>query len=287
MIETNSRQGIAFAAAFLSLVSVQIGASIGKVLFPILSAEGVTLTRLALAACFLWIVYKPWRDWNKQTNWKNLIIYGLILTLMNTLIYKAFSYMSVGIAISIEVLGPLTVAILMSKNKLDYFWGGLSLIGLLFLPMGNSNHNFSFIGMTYALMAAVGWGLYIIYGSKVAQGGGSSVATGMFLAALFATPLGATHFIHIFDSYKILLTCLLMSMLASAIPFILDMVAMKKLHPRVFGILVSASPAVSALAGWLILDERLNHFQIIGITIIMASCAGCSYFSYKRKNISP
>lgn len=285
MIETNSRQGIAFAAAFLSLVSVQIGASIGKVLFPILGAEGVTLTRLALAACFLWIVYKPWRDWNKQTNWKNLIIYGAILTLMNTLIYKAFSYMSVGIAISIEVLGPLTVAILMSKNKLDYFWGGLSIIGLLFLPMGNSNHNFSFIGMMYALVAAVGWGLYIIYGSKVAQGGGSSVATGMFLAALFATPLGATHFIHIFDSYKILLTCLLMSMLASAIPFILDMVAMKKLHPRVFGILVSASPAVSALAGWLILDERLNHFQIIGITIIMASCAGCSYFSYKRKSV--
>lgn len=282
MIETTSKQGMAFAAAFLSLISVQIGASIGKALFPILSAEGVTLTRLALAACFLWIVYKPWRDWTRQTNWKNLIIYGAILTLMNTLIYKAFSYMSVGIAISIEVLGPLTVAILMSKNKLDYFWGALSLIGLLFLPMGNSNNNFSFIGMAYALVAAVGWGLYIIYGSKVAQGGGSSVATGMFLAALFATPLGASHIIHIFDSYTILLTCLLMAMLASAIPFILDMVAMKKLHPRVFGILVSASPAVSALAGWLILDERLNLFQIIGITIIMASCAGCSYFSYKR-----
>ena len=122
----------------------------------------MTLTRLALAACFLWIVYKPWRDWSRQTNWKNLIIYGAILTLMNTLIYKAFSYMSVGIAISIEVLGPLTVAILMSKNKLDYFWGALSLIGLLLLPMGNSNNNFSFIGMTYALVAAVGWG-YILF----------------------------------------------------------------------------------------------------------------------------
>ena len=93
--------------------------------------------------------------------------------------------------------------------------------------MGNANNNFSFIGMTYALLAAVGWGLYVIYGSKVAQGGGSSVATGMFIAALFATPLGASHIIHIFDSYKILFTCLLMAMLASAIPFILDMIAMK------------------------------------------------------------
>ncbi|EPE8426407.1 EamA family transporter, partial [Acinetobacter baumannii] len=166
-----------------------------------------------------------------------------------------------------------------------YFWGGLSIIGLLLLPMGNANNNFSFIGMTYALLAAVGWGLYVIYGSKVAQGGGSSVATGMFIAALFATPLGASHFIHIFDSYKILFTCLLMAMLASAIPFILDMIAMKKLHPRVFGILLSASPAVSALAGWLILNERLNSFQVLGITIIMASCAGCSYFSYKRNKV--
>ena len=65
----------------------------------------------------------------------------------------------------------------------------------------------------------------------------------------------------------------------------LDMIAMKKLHPRVFGILLSASPAVSALAGWLILDERLNSFQVLGITIIMASCAGCSYFSYKRNKV--
>ncbi|MFH3934787.1 EamA family transporter, partial [Acinetobacter nosocomialis] len=112
-----------------------------------------------------------------------------------------------------------------------------------------------------------------------------SVATGMLIAALFATPLGASHFIHIFDSYKILFTCLLMAMLASAIPFILDMIAMKKLHPRVFGILLSASPAVSALAGWLILNERLNSFQVLGITIIMASCAGCSYFSYKRNKV--
>ena len=225
MRQTQARHGICSRIFIFSFCTDRRSNS--KSPFPILTAEGVTLTRLALSACFLWIVFKPWRQWNKQTNWKNLIIYGSILTLMNTLVYKAFSYMSVGIAISIEVLGPLTVAILMSKNKLDYFWGGLSIIGLLLLPMGNANNNFSFIGMTYALLAAVGWGLYVIYGSKVAQGGGSSVATGMFIAALFATPLGASHFIHIFDSYKILFTCLLMAMLASAIPFILDMIAMK------------------------------------------------------------
>jgi inner membrane transporter RhtA len=285
MIDTNSKQGMAFAAAFLSLASVQIGAAIAKALFPILGAEGVALTRLALSACFLCIVFKPWRRWNKQINWKHLIVYGLILSLMNILIYKAFSYMSVGIAISIEVLGPLTVAILMSKNKLDFLWGGVSIVGLLFLPMGTLNNSFSFIGMTYALLAALCWGLYIIYGSKVAQGGGNSVATGMLIAALVASPLGASHLSHIFDSYWILFLCLLVSMLSSTVPFLLDIIAMKKLHPRVFGILLSASPAVSALAGWLILDERLNHFQILGITIIMASCAGCSYFSYKRNKV--
>lgn len=203
MIDTNSRQGLAFAAAFLSLASVQVGAAIAKGLFPILGAEGVALTRLALSACFLWLVFKPWKQWGKHTDWKNLIAYGLILSLMNILIYKAFSHMSVGIAISIEVIGPLAVSILMSKSKLDFLWGCISIIGLLFLPFGNSTNSFSYIGMVYALLAAFCWGLYIIYGSRVAKGGGNSVAIGMFIAALFATPLGISHISHIFDTYII------------------------------------------------------------------------------------
>ncbi|MCH7380518.1 MULTISPECIES: DMT family transporter [Acinetobacter] len=277
-----NKQEFALAAACLSLASVQIGAAIAKTLFPIFGAEGVALIRLSFSALLLWMMFKPWRSLHSQMDWKNLIIYGLILSLMNLLIYKAFSHLSIGIAISIEVLGPLTVAIVMSKQKQDLLWGALSFIGLMLLPLGSSNQNFSYIGMFYALAAAFCWGMYIIYGSKVAKGGSNTVAIGMLVATLIALPFGISDLNQLFHSYWILLLCVLVSLLSSTIPFLLDIFAMKKLEPKVFGILLSASPAVSALAGWLILKEHLNPYQITGIAIIMLSCAGCSYFSYKN-----
>ncbi|GMA12969.1 threonine transporter RhtB [Acinetobacter gyllenbergii] len=276
-----NKQELALAAACLSLASVQIGAAIAKTLFPIFGAEGVALIRLSFSALLLWMIFKPWRTFPHQMEWKNLIIYGLILSLMNLLIYKAFSHLSIGIAISIEVLGPLTVAIVMSKQKQDLLWGILSFIGLMLLPLGSGNQHFSYIGMFYALAAALCWGLYIIFGTKVAKGGSNTVAIGMLVATLFALPFGISDLNRLFHSYWILLLCVLVSLLSSTIPFLLDIFAMKKLEPKVFGILLSASPAVSALAGWLILKEHLNLYQITGIAIIMLSCAGCSYFSYK------
>ncbi|WP_335953574.1 EamA family transporter [Acinetobacter higginsii] len=277
-----NKQEFALAAACLSLASVQIGAAIAKTLFPIFGAEGVALIRLSFSALLLWMIFKPWRSLHSQMDWKNLIIYGLILSLMNLLIYKAFSHLSIGIAISIEVLGPLTVAIVMSKQKQDLLWGALSFIGLMLLPLGSTNQNFSYIGMFYALAAAFCWGMYIIYGSKVAKGGSNTVAIGMLVATLFALPFGISDLNQLFHSYWILLLCVLVSLLSSTLPFLLDIFAMKNLEPKVFGILLSASPAVSALAGWLILNEHLNPYQITGIAIIMLSCAGCSYFSYKN-----
>jgi inner membrane transporter RhtA len=282
MILVSSKHEVAFLAAFLSLISVQIGAAIAKTIFPILGAESVALMRLGLSAILLWIMFQPWKGLNQNVYWKDLICYGIILSLMNLLIYKAFSYLSVGIAISIEVLGPLAIAIFVSRHKLDLVWGILALIGLVLFPFGKIANNFSYIGMLYALGAAVCWGLYIIYGAKVAQGGGNSVAIGMAVAALCTSPFGIWNISSIFASSWILLLCFLVSLLSSTIPFLLDIFAMKTLSPKIFGILLSTSPIVSALAGWIILGEKLSNYQLIGITIIMVSCMGCFFCAYKK-----
>jgi inner membrane transporter RhtA len=282
MILFSSKHEVAFLAAFLSLISVQIGAAIAKTIFPILGPESVALMRLGLSAVLLWIMFKPWKGLNRNVYWKDLVCYGVILSLMNLLIYKAFSYLPVGIAISIEVLGPLAVAIFMSRHKLDLIWGGLALIGLVLFPSDNIANNLSYIGMFYALGAAVCWGLYIIYGANVAKGGGNSVAIGMAIAALCASPFGIWNISGIFESSWILLLCFLVSLLSSTIPFLLDIFAMKTLSPKFFGILLSTSPIVSALAGWIILGEKLINHQLIGITIIMVSCMGCFFCSYKK-----
>ncbi|MFV5264297.1 EamA family transporter [Acinetobacter courvalinii] len=284
MVGLDSRQSIAFLAATLSLVSVQIGASVAKTLFPVLGPETVALVRLGIAAILLCVIFRPWQLFYQQTNWRNLVIYGMFISGMNVLVYKAFAYMSVGIAISIEVLGPLTVAMLMSKRKQDLLWAGCALIGIVILPLGGVNQNFSYQGMGLALAAAICWGLYIIYGRRVASAGGSSVAVGMLVAALCALPVGFQHLDLVVSSYKVFFTCVFVSLFSSMIPFLLDIVAMKRLAAHVFGMLLSASPAISAVAAWCILGEALNLYQILAIIMIMVACIGCSYASYREKH---
>jgi len=284
MVGLDSRQSIAFLAATLSLVSVQIGASVAKSLFPVLGPETVALVRLGIAAILLCVIFRPWQLFYQQTNWRNLVIYGMFISGMNVLVYKAFAYMSVGLAISIEVLGPLTVAMLMSKRKQDLLWAGCALIGIVILPLGGVNQNFSYQGMGLALAAAICWGLYIIYGRRVASAGGSSVAVGMLVAALCALPVGFQHLDLVVSSYKVFFTCVFVSLFSSMIPFLLDIVAMKRLAAHVFGMLLSASPAISAVAAWCILGEALNLYQILAIVMIMVACIGCSYASYREKH---
>lgn len=284
MVGLDSRQSIAFLAATLSLVSVQIGASVAKTLFPVLGPETVALVRLGIAAILLCVIFRPWQLFYQQTNWRNLVIYGMFISGMNVLVYKAFAYMSVGLAISIEVLGPLTVAMLMSKRKQDLLWAGCALIGIVILPLGGVNQNFSYQGMGLALAAAICWGLYIIYGRRVASAGGSSVAVGMLVAALCALPVGFQHLDLVVSSYKVFFTCVFVSLFSSMIPFLLDIVAMKRLAAHVFGMLLSASPAISTLAAWCILGEALNLYQILAIIMIMVACIGCSYASYREKH---
>lgn len=284
MVGLDSRQSIAFLAATLSLVSVQIGASVAKTLFPVLGPETVALVRLGIAAILLCVIFRPWQLFYQQTNWRNLVIYGMFISGMNVLVYKAFAYMSVGLAISIEVLGPLTVAMLMSKRKQDLLWAGCALIGIVILPLGGVNQNFSYQGMGLALAAAICWGLYIIYGRRVASSGGSSVAVGMLVAALCALPVGFQHLDLVVSSYKVFFTCVFVSLFSSMIPFLLDIVAMKRLAAHVFGMLLSASPAISAMAAWCILGEALNLYQILAIIMIMVACIGCSYASYREKH---
>jgi inner membrane transporter RhtA len=146
--------------------------------------------------------------------------------------------MSVGIAISIEVLGPLAVAIFMSRNKSDFVWGGLSLIGLILFPLGKADNNFSYIGMLYALGAAICWGLYIIYGTKVAKGGSNTVAIGMMIATLCIVPFGISNVGQAFSTYGVFGLCIVVSLLSSCIPFLLDIFAMKHLSPKIFGVVV-------------------------------------------------
>lgn len=266
-------------AAIAGLVSVQTGAAVAKTLFPVVGPEGVSALRMGLAALLLGAVIRPWRTWRNVRHWKSLAGYGVMLGLMNLLIYRAFEYIPVSIAVSIEVIGPLGVALFSSRRPIDLAWIGMSLLGMVLLPFGTIESGLDLRGVGFSLLAALTWGLYVIFGTRVAGGGGKTVATGMMIASIFIVPLGVNHAGSALLEPSVLGIGLGVALLSSALPFLLDVYAMGRLPARIFGVLLSASPAVSAIAGWLVLHEVLSLTQCLGIACIVAACAGSAYFA--------
>jgi inner membrane transporter RhtA len=255
---------------------VQVGAAVAKTLFPQVGPEGVAALRLGLAALVLVLWLRPWTLSLDRSNWLALLGYGTVMAMMNLLIYRAFDYIPVGIAISIEVLGPLTVALLTSHRRLDVLWVCFALAGVALLPLGSLNASLDLRGVGYAALAGMFWGLYVMVGKKTAPLGARGVALGMSVAALLVVPLGVAHAGLRLLTPEVLLIGGLVAVLSSAMPFLLDMYALKHLPRQVFGLLMSASPAVSALAGQWILGEHLHLLQWLGIGAITVACLGSS-----------
>ena len=263
-------------AVAVAMLSVQIGAAFAKGLFPAVGPEGVAALRVVLSALILGLVFRVWRLRPSRAQGLALIGYGAMMGLMNLLIYKAFAHIPIGIAVSVEVIGPLVVATLASRRRLDLAWIALAACGLALLPLagqagsssGSSSGSLSMTGVLFALGAAACWGLYIVFGTRVSSlGAGPGVAAGMAVAALVVAPLGAVS--------------AGAALLSSMIPYLLDMYAMGRLPRRLFGVLLSASPAVAALAGLAILHEALTPAQWTGIAAIVAACAGAAW-SHRR-----
>ncbi len=265
-------------------ISVNLGAAVAKNLFPVVGVEGMTAYRVGFSALLLLVIFRPWRYRISRRNGLNLLLYGSVLGLMNLLIYKAFNLIPIGIAVAIEVTGPLAVAIFSSRRPRDFISVAIAVFGLyLLLPLGDNAARLDPLGVTYAFAAALCWALYIISGKRAAMmHGGQAVAWGMLVAAFLTVPLGIAHAGSALLAPSIMLTGLVIAVLSSAIPYSLEIFSLRHLPQGVFGMLSSGAPAVSALAGMLILDEHLTSTQWIAISCMVAALA-LSAISLRKK----
>lgn len=265
-------------ALLAAMVSTYVGAAIAKFLFPQVGSQGVTALRVGLAACMLLAWRKPWRVPLARADIPNLLVYGLMLGCMNLLIYGAFARIPIGIAVAIEVTGPLMVVLAGSRRLQDIAWLACAVLGLwLLLPLRAHASSLDPLGIALALGAAFCWAMYIVFGKRVSTlQGGQAVAWGMLAAALFTVPVGVAHAGSALLAPGVLAAGLGVALLSSALPYSLEMAALKRLPRRVFGILVSASPALSALAGWLVLGEQLTALQWLAIGLIIAASSGAA-----------
>lgn len=263
-------------ALLIAMVSIQAGASFAKILFPALGAEGTTALRLVLGALMLTAVLRPWRAQVTVSNWRAVTLYGIILAGMNLSFYVAIKTIPLGITAALQFTGPLAVAVCSSRRRSDFLWVALATIGLLLLlPIEQSAKALDPLGVLYALGAGLGWALYIIVGKKAgAQHGIYTPALGMIIAAIVVMPVGVIHAGVALLDLSLIPVALVVAALSSAIPFALEMLALRRLTNLTYGTLTSLEPAIGALLGLVILHEALPPVQWLAIALIICASIG-------------
>jgi inner membrane transporter RhtA len=265
---------VAVAALLVSIFCFQIGASLAKELFPLVGAQGAVGLRVGLSALILIPFARPWRARLTRDNWHALVVYGAALGMMNFLFYMALRTIPLGIAVALEFSGPLSVALISSRRIMDYVWVALAVAGLaLLLPIHRGVPALDWRGVALALGAGVCWALYIVFGQKAgADHGITATSLGVIVAALVIFPIGLAHAGTALFRSDVLPLGLAVAVLSSAVPYTLEMVALRRLPTQAFGTLMSLEPAAGALMGLLLLHEHLPPLQWLAIgTVVLAS----------------
>jgi inner membrane transporter RhtA len=265
-------------AVLLAMVSVQGGAALAKDLFPALGALGTAAVRITLSAVVLLALFRPPLARLRRAQWRAVIPYGVVLGVMNAIFYLALERIPLGLAVTLEFLGPLAVAVLGSRRLSDFLWVLLAAGGIaLLVPWDPAQVNaLDPLGVVLALVAGACWAAYILLGGRVSQHftDGQAVATGMLFAMLAVLPVALADGVVGRLTPPLLGAGLGVALLSSALPFTLEMVALRVLPSRTFGILMSLEPAVAVLAGLLFLSERLTLLQSFAVVLVSAASAG-------------
>ncbi len=268
----------------LAMVSIQLGASVAKQLFPILGPSGTTALRTGLAALLLFMVWRPWSKPLARKAWLPIILYGSSLGCMNLLFYLALERIPLGVTVALEFIGPLALAICSSRRAIDLVWALMAAFGIyLIFPNRADPQTLDPLGVMFALGAALCWALYIIFGKRLGKFGPSGLITawGMLGAALFTLPFGAETLLSQSIEPKTALLALFVAVFSSALPYSLEMQAMKNLPTKTFGVLMSFEPVVATAIGTAILNDRITSIQGYAIACIMLASAG-SILTFKR-----
>ncbi len=265
-------------AVLLGMFSVQCGAALAKNMFPALGPVGTVSLRIGLSAAVLCAVFRPRLLSMQRKQWRIVIAYGIVLAIMNLSFYLALARIPLGLAVTLEFTGPLSIAVLGSRRVTDFLWVLLAMAGIALIAPWQVSANVDTAGVLLALAAGVCWAIYIVVGSRMSRvlAAGPGVAAGMLLATVVIVPFTiASHSLsHL--TPNLLLSGLGVALLSSALPYSLEMMALRSIPARTFGILMSLEPAIGALSGLLLLGEHLNSKQWAAVGCVMIASAGAT-----------
>lgn len=262
-------------SVLLAIISVQCGAAIAKSIFPVIGPIGTTSIRIGISAILLLLAYRPNLFQITPKQWKLVVPYGLCLGAMNLIFYLAIQRIPIALAVTLEFIGPLLVAIIGSRRLIDYCWVLLAATGIVLIAPW-SNNRIDALGVLFALLAGALWAAYIVLGGKISKimNGGQAVSTGMLFAAILILPFGFYENGLANLTPKLFGMGIALALLSSAIPFTLEMKALGQLPPRTFSILMSLEPAAAAVCAFIFLQESLNFYEILAVVCVVIASAG-------------
>jgi inner membrane transporter RhtA len=271
----------------VAVTSVQFGAAIAKQLFDAIGFGGVVFLRAFLGGAIFLLLERPRLTGYTRRQVAYMAIYGATIAANMLLFYSAIERIPLGIAVAVAFAGPLVVSVAGSRRALDLVWVALAAVGILLLsPI--TDVTLDLVGLGLAATCGFAWGVYIIVTKRVGGmlPGNTMLAFSMCAAAIVAAPFGAASAVGVLASPALIGLAVVVVLLSSVIPFGLEFIALKRLTPRAFGLLVSLEPAAAVVMGWIILQEHLGIEKIVGIAMVVIAAAATTHADNKAESVS-
>ena len=265
------------ALVLVAVSSVQVGAALAKTLFDDIGSGGTVFLRILAAAVVLAAIWRPRLRGHSSRDLRLALVFGLVLGAMNLAFYASIDRIPLGVAVTFEFVGPLGVAVFGSRRALDLVWVALAASGILLLSDFGTGA-LDGVGVSLALLAGAFWAAYILLSVRVGEAfpGGSGLALAMLVATVPLAPVGIAEAGSDLLVPSVLLAGAAVGIMSSAIPYTLELEALRRMPAGVFGVLMSLEPGVAALAGYLVLGELLVAREIAAIGLVVTASAGAA-----------
>ncbi|MDQ1704525.1 MAG: inner rane transporter RhtA [Frankiaceae bacterium] len=259
-----------------AVASVQSGAAIATKLFPVAGPAGTVLLRIGLSAVLLVAVARPTLRGRTASDLGWAVAFGCVLAAMNVTFYEALSRVHLGVAVTVEFIGPLTVAVVGSRRLLDMVWVVLAALGVVLLSSGGGHVDR--LGLLLALLAGGFWAGYILLAQRVGAAfpGASGLTIALVVGTIGLAPFGIWSARGALLDPSVLWRGAAVAILSSAVPYSLELFALRRLRASVFGVLMSLEPAFAALSGLVFLGQHLRAREWVAVGCVMGASIGAT-----------
>jgi inner membrane transporter RhtA len=258
-----------------AIASVQCGSALARTAFDDLGATGITVLRLGLSSLLLVAVLRPpVRTWTAEA-WRAAALLGACMAGMNLVFYLSLRTVPLGIAVTVEFTGPLLLALVQTRRVVDALWALLAAAGVVLLGL-DPGGDVPAGGLALAFVAGLCWAGYIVASARVGRAlpGLDGLAVALAVAAALVLPFGAHRAWAVVDQPSLLLVGAGVALLSSTVSYGLELVALRRIPTRVFGVLMSVEPAAAAIAGLVVLDEALGAREVVALALVSLASLG-------------